>query len=201
MNTEDRNLYFERDLSPMEIDERTKLVLKLAGDRDANLAEVAGKRGEIRALNIGRKKLDLHEAQLRREIRSGKVLEPRQTELALELAPVAADRFALEYPRATDAERLHAQLAVVLQGVLVPSIVKLECLGLDVFDRVADWTRLELAYMNRRSHPDLELPPRMMMPPQLDDLRVALERGSRPTRKKAARKKAARRAGARSKRA
>lgn len=189
----DRNEYIERDLTPLEIDERTKLHLRLATERDENLAEVAGKRGEIRALNVARKKLDLREAQIRREIRSGKVLEPIPSpQIEFDLPdPLAA--LAAEYPKARDAEQLHTQLAVVLQGVLVPSIEKLEKWppASGIFDAVAHWARVELAYMNRKSHPGLELPPRALMPVKLDEMRLLLERAGRKTGKKKAPRRAA----------
>jgi len=188
----DRSEYVERELTPLEIEERKTLHMKLGSERDENLAEIADKRSEIRALNVARKKLDLRSAQIRREVQSGKVLEPipsRQVELALDLA--LPNPFDVEYPKARDAEGLHAALAVVLQGVLVPSIVKLETWDptAAIFDAVAQWARVELAHMNKRSHPHLELPPRVLMPIELDDLRVALERsGSKARKKKAARR-------------
>lgn len=198
----DRSQYLERDLTLLEIEERTTLHLAIATERDENLAETEDHRRQIRMLNVSRKKLDLRSAQIRREIRSGKVLEPipsRQGELGFpEPAP---DAFAIQYPKARDAVELHTQLAVVLQGVLVPSIEKLErwAPSTATFEAVAHWVRVELAYMNHRSHPEIDLPPRAVMPAKLDEMRVALQRASKPPRKvgKAAKKAAARRGGAR----
>lgn len=80
--------FYERDLSSSEVEQRKNLTLDLMSERDDLLSAVDEKRLEIRRLNAQRKKLDSRTAQLRREIRSRKVLEPRQTELVIPPAEV-----------------------------------------------------------------------------------------------------------------
>lgn len=80
--------FYERELSPHEVEQRKNLTLDLMGERDDLLSAIDEKRLEIRRLNAQRKKLDSRTAQLRREIRSRKVLEPRQTELVMPPAEI-----------------------------------------------------------------------------------------------------------------
>lgn len=165
---------YERRLSPAEIEERKNEALRTMRDIDANLADVATRRREIRTLNADRKKLELKSTQLRREADSGVVVETAQAELAIDTS--VADPFNARYPMARDHQRLQGELAVVLQGVLVPSVEKLEQWhpNSGVFDAIAHWARVEIAYMNRRNHPDLPLPPRAPMPEKLAELRMYL---------------------------
>jgi hypothetical protein len=56
------------------------------------------------------------------------------------------------------------------------------------FHAIANWSRTELAYMNEKEHPELELAPRMPMPQPLFDLRDctrAKEQGSKESRAQA----------------
>lgn len=179
---------FERDLTDTEIAERTALHLQLAQQIAENLGSVESKRKEIRALNASRKKLDIRSTEVLRELRTGKVFEGAQTSLALDLS--VPDLFAARYPMARDHERLQSELSVVLQGVLVPSIEKLERWhpSSPEFQMIANWSRTELAYLNAKEHPELELAPRMPMPQPLFDLRMFL--GQQTPRKKRARKPA-----------
>lgn len=179
---------FERDLTPSEIEERTALHLQLAKQHAENTAAVDVRRKEIRTLNAERKKLDVRSAQVLREITTRKVLETRQASLGLDVS--VPDPFRVRYPMAADHERLHASLAVVLQdhgGGLVPSLEKLERWhpSTPEFQMIAHWARTELAYMNRKEHKDLELPPRLPLPEPLAQLRMFLARKSAPRKKRA----------------
>lgn len=177
---------YERDLTAAEIDERTQTHLQLAQQIAENLGSVDSKRREIRALNAARKKLDIRSTEVLRELRTGKVFEGAQTSLALDLT--VPDPFAAKYPMARDHERLHSEISVVLQGVLVPSIEKLEKWhpSTGVFQGMAHWARTELAHLNVKDHPDLALPPRIPMPEKLAELRMFLGRLSKPRKKRAA---------------
>lgn len=174
--------FYERDLAPVEIHTRTELALLLMGEQDDLLSAIAEKRREIRALNVSRKKLESRVGQLRREIRSGKALESRQLELEVSPPP---DPFAARYPMARDALRLHADLSVALQGVQVPSAERLGQWHPDtgIFQAIAHWARLELAHMNAKEHPEIEIPGRMPMPEKLAELRRGLGRPKPKARK------------------
>lgn len=185
---------YERDLTPAEIAERTQLRDELDDERDKLLTAVDDRRREIRGFNSTRKRLEVSIRDLRREIRSGKVIESRQMTFAIDvIAPNAFDVFHRRFPMAGDAEALHRQLSVVLQGVLVPSI---EQLGewhpsTGIFHAVAHWTRVESAYMNAKAHPDLELPPRMPMPVPLAEVRGQLGRTGKKRKPRLAKVRAA----------
>jgi hypothetical protein len=186
--TDDNQGMIERELTPSEIEERNKLNLDLQGKRDDNLAEINEKRRQIRMLNVSNKRLELRSAEIRREIRTGKVFESRQGVLALELAPaepVDRNSFAGRYPLARDAVQLQGQLAVVLQGVLTPSIAKLERWQPSTagFQELAHWARVELAYMNLTEHPALQIPSRMPMPKHLAALRGEIARAVKDFKK------------------
>lgn len=174
---------YERDLTPAEIEERKALNLDLQGERDQNLADIAQFRSQIRKLVATNKKLELHSAQVRHEIRSGKVLESRQVKInfGVELAEMSSeDPLDKLFPRPRTFEDLHTQLSVVLQGVLVPSIEKLEkCArapSTGIFFAMSSWARSELARKNAKEHPDLKLPPATPMPVKLSELRAELQR-------------------------
>jgi hypothetical protein len=170
-DTMDRGQYFERPLTPLEIEERKTTHLKLAGEREENLAEIAGKRSEIRALNIDRKKLDLRAAQILREVRSGKVLEPRQTELPL--GP-PADPYAMfneNYPKAANTQDLMQALNRALGGPLYMKLdwptVKAWKPSSGIFEAVAHWARVENAHAThgkRKPTPGITLPARFECP-------------------------------------
>lgn len=179
----------ERELTLSEIRERTELREQLDDERDALLAAVEARRREIRGFNVARKKLESRLRDTRRELRTGKLFESPQGTLPLELQPI--DPFEARYSPARDHESLHAQLAVVLQGVLVPSIERLEKWHPDsgIFQGIAHWARTELAYLNAKEHPDLKLPARSPMPEKLADVRIYLggasKRHERPAKKPA----------------
>jgi hypothetical protein len=175
-----QNFDLERDLRPEEIAERTELRDQLDDERDALVASIEDRRREIRGFNAKKKKLEAQLRDVRRELKTGRVFESPQTALGLELAPT--DPFEVRYPMPRDHERLHAELAVVLQGVLVPSIEKLERWPADsgIFHAVGHWTRTELAYMNAKQHPDIRLPTRDPMPEPLAELRMYLGKASKP---------------------
>lgn len=189
----DQSLY-ERDLTPAEIEDRKALNLDLQSERDQNLTDIAQFRSQIRKLNAANKKLEQQSAQVRHEIRSGKVLESRQVELAFGVAPLPDpfEAYRTRYPLARDHERLHSQLSVILQGVLVPNIEKLErwSTASGIFHACASWASLELAYMNAKEHPDLALPPRGVMPVKLSELRAELGRAAEAARKASRKRKA-----------
>lgn len=184
------NFDVERELTLSEIRERTELREQLDDERDALLAAVEARRREIRGFNVARKKLESRLRDVRRELRTGKMFESPQGTLPLDLPPI--DPFEARYSPARDHESLHAQLAVVLQGVLVPSIEKLEKWHPDtgIFQGIAHWARTELAYLNKKEHPDLALPARSPMPEKLAELRMYLggarKRYERPTAAKKA---------------
>lgn len=186
-------LDFERALTPQEIEERTALHLQLAKQVAANLADVAVRRKEIRTLNGQRRALDVQSAQVLREITTGTVLETRQGKLPLDVS--GGEPFGARYPMCRDAQRLHAELAVVLQnqGGLVPSIEKLERWhpSTPEFQKIAHWSRTELAHMNAKEHPDIQLPPRLPMPHELVELRMYLARASKPRKERAGKPRAA----------
>lgn len=180
MKENESDLY--RALTPAEIEERTAQHLDLEHERDLHLADVAQFRSQIRKLNVKIKRLDKEGAQLRLEIRTGKVLEDKQAKLAFGVEPSPITPLDRLFPLPSDHQQLQASLAVVLQGVLVPSIEKLEQWGTTtgVFNALANWVRIELAYLNAKEiakqHPELELPPRGVMPIKLAELRAALQR-------------------------
>jgi hypothetical protein len=187
MTDTDQGLY-ERDLTPAEIEERKALNLDLQGERDQNLADISQFRSQIRKLNAANKRLEMQSAQVRHEIRSGKVLESRQVKLAFGVEPIEPGPLAAVkklYPLATNHGALHTQLSVILQGVLVPSIEKLERWGTSsgIFDAIATWASIEFAYINRKEHPDLDLPERKAMPVKLAELRGELQRAADAARK------------------
>lgn len=168
---------YERDLTPKELEQRAARRDQLDDERDDLIASVAERRREIRSLNASRKKLELELLDVRREIRSGKVIESRQ--LAFPIVAVTDDPFEKAFPQALSAERLHRDLSLVLQGVLVPSLATLEEWhpSTGIFQGIAHWARTELAYMNRNASPEaaqLELPPRGRMPDKLAEARQLL---------------------------
>lgn len=186
MTTSDFDL--ERDLTAAEITARGKERDALDEERDALDGSIADRRREIRGFNARRRKIEARLRDLRREIRSGKVIDSPQTSLALD-APMPDDPFSVRYPMARDADRLHGELSVALDGVLVPSIETLEKWHADtgIFQAFAHWARVELAYRSAKEHPDLRLPTREPMPRKLAELRADIQRAvSQFTRKKRA---------------
>lgn len=165
--------FYERDLSALEIEQRKSLTLELLGERDDNLVAVEEKRREIRALNAARKKLDVRTAGLRREIRSGKVFESRQTELPLDPDPVASG-----YPLARTGTELRDQLFVVLSGERIPGPKQLARWRPEYFEEVARWAQNEL---DAREHPERATP--APMPQPLTDLRLELRQRRRGKKK------------------
>ena len=117
-----------------------------------------------------------------------------ETELAEHDKPELTDQddpFGRRYPMARTVARLRDDLAVVLQGVLVPTSVQLDLVvpGSTLWDRLAHWTRVELCRANLTEHPELEvyLPAHNAMPRELVAMRKALKeaepkpkRGARP---------------------
>lgn len=95
-------------------------------------------------------------------------------EPAEEIDPPGPDPFAARYPMATDHGKLRGDLAVVLgnRGLRVPSLDELrqwhERSG--VFDALAHWARLEIAHMNAKEHPEIQIPGRIDMPEKLAEL-------------------------------
>lgn len=77
----EQNPFIERQLTPLEIKERTAIALDLMEERDDIVSSIDEKRREIKELNVDKDRLDARIAQLRREVRNGKVLEPRQTSM------------------------------------------------------------------------------------------------------------------------
>jgi hypothetical protein len=93
------------------------------------------------------------------------------------------DAFGRRYPMARDHLSLRMNLEVVLQGP-APSTEQLAVypVGSPEFDTIAHWTRMQLAEMNKRSHPefDVYLPnPPQPMPKVLKAL-MKPKRGVRP---------------------
>lgn len=174
---------YERDLTPKELEQRTARRDQLDDQRDDLIASVAERRKEIRALNASKKRLELELLDVRREIRSGKVIESKQLAFPIVEVTDNADPFEKAFPQALTAERLHRDLSLVLQGVLVPSIATIEEWHPGIFLGIAHWARVELAYMNRNGMTTpLELPPRGRMPDKLAEARELL--GRRPAKKK-----------------
>jgi len=168
----------ERELSPAELAERTVLRDKLDDERDDLIKGIEDRRREIRGFTASRKKIEIRLRDLRREIRTGRVIESPQVSLGLELP--ATDPFEVRYPMARDFERLHTELAIALQphGGLTPSIEKLEkCAkhpSTGIFQGIAHWARTELAHMNAKEHPEIVLPSRLPMPEKLVEVRMYL---------------------------
>jgi len=173
-----QSLTAERDLTEDEIKGRTKLRDELDDEHDDLIKAVEDRRREIRGFNAKKKKIESQLRDVRRELRTGKMFESPQGTLGFDMT--VPDPFSAQYPIAVEHERLHIQLSVVLQGVLVPSIEKLEKWheSEPAFQEIAHWARTELAYMNQKSHPDLELPPRLPMPERLSELRMYLGKAS-----------------------
>jgi len=198
----DREQFFERDLSSLEIEQRKSLTLDLLSERDDLITAVDEKRREIRALNKSRRNLESRTAQIRREIRSGKVLEPRQ--VSLDLPPADGtrstyDRFEELYPLATTVEELGDVLADVLTDAQwtaqldpeeTPRIPWSPRTG--IFDAVATWARIESAHRDselraREGKPsitELTVPARTPMPEALQQLLSGTPQKKKPSKKK-----------------
>jgi hypothetical protein len=197
----DREQFFERELSPLEVEQRKILTLDLLTERDDLITAVDEKRREIRALNKSRRNLESRTAQIRREIRSGKVLEPRQ--VSLDLPPAdgtrnICDRFEELYPLATTVFELSDVLAEVLTDAQWTALLDPEETpripwgsGTGIFDAVATWARIESAHRDselrardgRAAIADLTIPARTPMPEALQQLL------SGPQKKKPSKKK------------
>jgi hypothetical protein len=96
--------------------------------------------------------------------------------------------FARRWPQSLQATGLRAHLAVVLQGVGVPSHERLRLHKpvSGTFQAMANWARIEMAHMNTKSgHPSIWLPPREPMPQALIDLMKPVE-PKKPKRNKRA---------------
>jgi hypothetical protein len=175
----------ERDLTPAELEERTAMRDRLDDERDAIVTLIDDHRRQIRKLNVTRKRHEMSLRSLRLEIRTGKVIESPQVALGLALPPTG-DPFEVRYPMARDFQRLHAELAIALQphGGLTPSIEKLEkCAkhpSTGIFQAIAHWARTEVAHINAKEHPDLQLPSRMPMPEKLVEVRMYLAKKTQP---------------------
>src|SRR3954471_10940869 len=98
MTDNDNQGMIERELTPIEIEERTKQKLDLQGKRDDNLIEIGEKRRQIRMLVAANKRLELQSSEVRREIRTGKVFESRQVLLPLDEPPARHGDGALADP-------------------------------------------------------------------------------------------------------
>jgi hypothetical protein len=169
---------YERELTPAEIEERKALNLDLQSERDENLAEVDQKRRQIRALNAARKKLELRSAEVRREIRSGKVLESRQTSLA----------FAGEGPRhgegpLLDAVELRHLITCVVSRELWPTVKEVERWHEQVRADVQKWCRVEHTHANPIA--GLPLPLRSPLPNVLENIKFRREEERKASKRKA----------------
>lgn len=70
--------YIERQLTSGEIKSRTDTLLELLCERDDVLSAIDEKKREIKEIGVDKDRLEARIGQLRHEIRSGKVYEPRQ---------------------------------------------------------------------------------------------------------------------------
>lgn len=202
----DREQFFERELSPLEVEQRKSLTLDLLSERDDLITAVDEKRREIRALNKSRRNLESRTAQIRREIRSGKVLEPRQ--VSLDLPPADGTRtygrFEELYPLATTVVQLSEVLADVLTDAEWTALLDPEetpripwSPRTGIFDAVATWARIESAHRDselrardgKPSITELTIPARTPMPEALQQLLSgALQKKKSKKKRKAARK-------------
>lgn len=172
--------YYERVLTPLEIKQRTDQTLDLMRELDDLRTDVDDRRREIRNLTASRKKLEARISQYRREIHSGRVLEPRQLEIALEQPTPGepqSDKFDELYPLA----RTHAALRDYLQDALsdkqysklTEGTVENWHLDSGIFHGVASWARLEKAHRDVRGREPiggLHLPRKQPMPAMLKEL-------------------------------
>jgi len=168
--TDDDNGMYSRPLEPEEIEERKTLNLALQGERDDNLAEVDEKRRQIRALNVARKKLELQSAEIRREIRLGRVLESRQVSLDLVLdapAPVPPAARHGEGPL-LDAVELRHLITCVRPRELWPTLAEVESWHEQVRADVQKWCRVE--YGRTAPIAGLPLPATLQMPNVLENI-------------------------------
>ena len=184
---------YERELTPEEIEERKTLNLSLQAQCDENLAEVSDKRKQIRALNVARKKLELESADVRREIRNGKVFESRQGLLALdEPAPPLGSWSALTgEPRHGEGPLLEPidlryLIACVRPPEMVPTIKQVKSWCEQVRADVQRWCRVE----HTRAAPiaGLPLPAAYQMPSVLQN--IVFERDAAIRKDKAGKRKA-----------
>lgn len=186
--TDDEKGMLERFLTVEEIEERKTLNLALQSERDDNLAEVDEKRRQIRALNVARKKLELESAEIRREIRNGKVFESRQGVLALDLVPAAPPARHGEGPL-LDAVELRHLITCVRPREFWPTVKQVASWHEQVRADVQRWCRVELA----RAAPitGLPLPAAFQMPNVLENIEYAREKypNRQPPEAKAATKK------------
>lgn len=168
--TDDDNGMYSRPLEPDEIEERKTLNLALQGERDDNLAEVDEKRRQIRALNVARKKLELQSAEIRREIRLGRVLESRQVSLDLVLdAPALVPSSARhgEGPL-LDAVELRHLITCVRPREYWPTVADVETWCEQVRADVQKWCQVE--HVRAAPIAGLPLPPALQMPNVLENL-------------------------------
>jgi hypothetical protein len=185
--TDNENGMYERPLGPDEIEERKTLNLALQGERDDNLAEVDEKRRQIRALNVARKKLELQSAEVRREIRLGRVLESRQGLLALDVpAPVPSTARHGEGPL-LDAVELRHLITCVRPRELWPTVAAVESWHEQVRADVQKWCQVELA----RAAPiaGLPSPAALQMPNVLENIAFTKYPNRQPPAARAATKK------------
>lgn len=205
--------FIERRLTPMEIHDRRLNVESLLDEKDRLDDEIDEQKRTIKDNKVEIDRIEFRVRELRKEIRQGFVLEPRQVGLSFmgsaplrtdgptlsdrhgnpvedprersgidgatddpaeEIDPPGPDPFAARYPMATDHGKLRGDLAVVLgnRGMRVPSLDELrqwhERSG--VFDAMAHWARLEIAHMNAKEHPEIQIPGRLDMPEKLAEL-------------------------------
>lgn len=165
----------ERDLEVAEIEERKALNLDLQTERDENLAEVDEKRRQIRMLNVARKKLELRSAEVRREIRTGKVFESRQGLLALDEPEARCGAGELLEPG-----ELRHLIACVRPRELWPTVAQVETWHWQVRADVQRWCRVEHARANPIA--GAPLPASFPMPNVLEN--VAFDREDRKAGKK-----------------
>lgn len=180
MTDNDNQGMIARELTPVELEERNKLNLDLQGQRDDNLTEISEKRRQIRMLNVSNKRLELQSAEVRREIRTGKVFESRQGLLALDEPPARHGEGAL-----LDPIELHHLITCVRPRELWPTVKQVGAWHEQVRADVQKWCRAEHARANPIA--GAPLPPASPVPNVLENIALDLEH-ARETARKAKRK-------------
>jgi hypothetical protein len=176
MTDNDNQGMIERELTPIEIEERTKQNLDLQGKRDDNLIEIGEKRRQIRMLVAANKRLELQSSEVRREIRTGKVFESRQGLLPLDEPPARHGEGAL-----VDPVELRHMITCVRPREFWPTVKQVATWHEQVRADVQRWCRAEHA----RAHPiaGAPLPPAFAMPNVLENIALELEESERIKRK------------------
>lgn len=165
--TDDRGMY-ERDLTPEEIIARGKLRDELDEERDGLLAAVEDRRKEIRGFNVKRKTLEVQLRDVRRELRTGKVFESRQTSLALDEPPAPAPPARHGEGELLDPIELRHLITCVRPREAWPTVKQVESWHEQVRADVQKWCRDE----HTRAHPiaGMPLPPAGSMPNVLENI-------------------------------